>query len=114
MSCSTTPPPPLLTRNGLAALELAVDMGIAAACAEGVGVMDKSLELARARVQLGQSIRFEGQQAVQLHCGIGVMDEYIGSHYFKKLTQLELTFGDTLHHLGEVSERMTDTAGVFA
>ncbi len=31
-----------------------------------------------------------------------------------KLTQLEMTFGDTLHHLGEVSARMQDTAGVFA
>ena len=52
--------------------------------------------------------------AVQLHGGIGVTDEYIGSHYFKKLTQLEMTFGDTLHHLGEVSKRMQETAGVFA
>ena len=41
-------------------------------------------------------------------------DEYIGSHYVKKLTQLELSWGDTLHHLGEVSARMQDTAGVFA
>ena len=40
---------------------------------------------------------------MQLHGGIGVTDEYIGSHYFKRLTQLEMTFGDTLHHLGEVS-----------
>jgi alkylation response protein AidB-like acyl-CoA dehydrogenase len=70
--------------------------------------------LARAKVQLGQSMRFVGQQAVQLHGGIGVTDEYIVSHYFKKLTQLEVTFGDTLHHLGEVSARMQDTAGVFA
>ena len=53
-------------------------------------------------------------QAVQLHGGIGVTDEYIVSHYFKKLTQLEVAFGDTLHHLGEVSARMQDTAGVFA
>ena len=60
------------------------------------------------------SMRFIGQQSVQMHGGIGVTDEYIGSHYFKKLTQLELTFGDTLHHLGEVSARMQDTAGVFA
>ena len=57
---------------------------------------------------------FIGQASVQLHGGIGVTDEYVGSHYFKKLTQLELTFGDTLHHLGEVSQRMQDTAGVFA
>jgi alkylation response protein AidB-like acyl-CoA dehydrogenase len=44
-------------------------------------------------------MRFVGQQAVQLHGGIGVTDEYIVSHYFRKLTQLEMTFGDTLHHL---------------
>ena len=48
--------------------------------------------MARAKVQLGQSMRFVGQQAVQLHGGgIGVTDEYIVSHYFKKLTQLEVT-----------------------
>jgi hypothetical protein len=43
-----------------------------------------------------------------------VTDEYIVSHCFKSLTQLEMTFGDTLHHLGEVSRRMDETAGVFA
>jgi alkylation response protein AidB-like acyl-CoA dehydrogenase len=59
-------------------------------------------------------MRFVSQQSVQLHGGIGVTDEYIGSHYFKKLTQLELTYGDTAHHLGEVSARMQDTAGVFS
>jgi hypothetical protein len=41
-------------------------------------------------------------------------DEYIVSHYFKRLTQMEMTFGDSLHHLGEVSSHMQDTAGVFA
>nr|WP_315473524.1 acyl-CoA dehydrogenase family protein [uncultured Rhodoferax sp.] len=164
-------PATLITTQGLAALEHAVDIGIAATCAEAVGVMDKTVALtaeylntrkqfgvaissfqalrhraadmkmqlelarsmsfyaslklnapaperraamARAKVQLGQSMRFVGQQSVQLHGGIGVTDEYIGSHYFKKLTQLEMTFGDSLHHLGEVSARMQDTAGVFA
>ena len=69
--------------------------------------------IARARVQLGQSMRYVGQQAVQLHGGIGVTDEYIISHHFKKLTQLEMTYGDSLHHLGEVSARMRETAGVM-
>ena len=64
--------------------------------------------------QLGQSMRFVGQQCIQLHGGIGVTDEYAGSHYFKRLTVIELTFGDTLFHLGEVSARMQETAGVFA
>jgi alkylation response protein AidB-like acyl-CoA dehydrogenase len=161
----------LITADGLTALEHAVDIGIAATCAEAVGVLDKTMAvtveymntrkqfgvtlaafqalrhrvadmkmqlelarsmsyyaslklnapaddrrraMARAKYQLGASMRFIGQQSVQLHGGIGVTDEYIGSHYFKKLTQLELSFGDTLHHLGEVSERMQDTAGVFA
>jgi alkylation response protein AidB-like acyl-CoA dehydrogenase len=36
------------------------------------------------RVQLGQSMRFVGQQCIQLHGGIGVTDEYIASHYFKR------------------------------
>ncbi|MGE0096926.1 MAG: acyl-CoA dehydrogenase family protein [Hydrogenophaga sp.] len=164
-------PAQLITSDGLAALEHGVDIGIAAICAEAVGVLDRTLAitveymntrkqfgvaiatfqalrhrvadmkmqlelarsmsyyaslklnapaterraaLARAKVQLGTAMRFVGQQAVQLHGGIGVTDEYIVSHYFKKLTQLEMTFGDTLHHLGEVSSRMQDTAGVFA
>ncbi|MEW6703692.1 MAG: acyl-CoA dehydrogenase family protein [Pseudomonadota bacterium] len=157
--------------EGHAALELAVDVGIAALCAEAVGAMDKLLLLtaeylntrkqfgvpigsfqalrhrmadckmqlelgrsmsyyatlklgeapavrrraiAQAKVQLGRSMRFLGQQSVQMHGGIGVTDEYIGSHYFKRLTCIELSFGDTLHHLGEVSARMQDTAGVFS
>jgi alkylation response protein AidB-like acyl-CoA dehydrogenase len=161
----------LVTLDGLAALEHAVDIGIALSCAEAVGLLDKTMDitveylntrkqfgvalstfqalrhrvadmkmqlelarsmsyyaslklnapaqerrraLARAKYQLGISMRFVGQQSVQLHGGIGVTDEYIGSHYFKKLTQLELSFGDTLHQLGEVSQRMQDTAGVFA
>jgi alkylation response protein AidB-like acyl-CoA dehydrogenase len=70
--------------------------------------------ISQAKVQLGQSMRFMGQQATQMHGGIGVTDEYVGSHYFKRLTCIELMFGDTLHHLGEVSARMQDTAGVFA
>ena len=154
-----------------AALEHAIDIGIAALCAEAVGAMDKlvavtveyrntrmqfgvtiatfqalkhriadvkmQLELARsmsyfaslklnepaparrralaqAKLQLGQAMRYVGQQCIQLHGGIGVTDEYIASHYFKRLTVMEMTYGDTLHQLGEVSARMQNTAGVFA
>jgi len=51
---------------------------------------------------------------VQLHGGIGVTNEYMISHYFKALTHMEISYGDSLHQLGEVSARMQDTAGVFA
>ncbi|MEO6745880.1 MAG: acyl-CoA dehydrogenase family protein [Caldimonas sp.] len=153
------------------ALERAIDVGIAALCAEAVGVMDKlvaitveymntrkqfgvpiatfqalrhrmadvkmQLELARsmsffatlkldepaparrralaqAKLQLGQSMRYVGQQCIQLHGGIGVTDEYSAGHYFKRLTVMEMTYGDSMHQLGEVAARMQDTAGVFA
>ena len=95
-------------------LELARSMSYYASLKLGQPEAERRQAVSRAKVQLGQSLRFVGQQSVQLHGGIGVTDEYIGSHYFKKLTQLEMSFGDTMHHLGEVSARMQETAGVFA
>jgi len=59
--------------------------------------------LSQAKVQLGQSMRFVGQQCTQLHGGIGVTDEYIGSHYFKRLTMIDLMFGNQQHHLTRYS-----------
>lgn len=95
-------------------LELARSMSYYAALKLNSPALERRSAMARAKYQLGNSMRFLGQQAVQLHGGIGVTDEYIVSHYFKHLTQLEMTFGDTLHHLGEVSNHMQETAGVFA
>ena len=95
-------------------LELARSMSYYATLKLGAPEAERRQALSRAKVQLGQSMRFVGQQSVQLHGGIGVTDEYAGSHYFKRLTQLEMTYGDTLHHLGEVSNRMQASAGVFA
>ena len=95
-------------------LELARSMSYYASLKLNAPADERRRALARAKVQLGQSMRFVGQQAVQLHGGIGVTDELIVSHYFKKLTQLEMTYGDSLHHLGEVSARMQESAGVFA
>lgn len=95
-------------------LELARSMSYFASLKLGEPAPQRRRAVSQARVQLGQSMRFVGQQCVQLHGGIGVTDEYVASHYFKRLTMLELGFGDTLHHLGEVSSRMQDTAGVFA
>ncbi len=95
-------------------LELARSMSYYASLKLNAPGDERRRAMARAKYQLGMSMRFVGQQSVQLHGGIGVTDEYIGSHYFKKLTQLDLCFGDTLHQLGQVSERMQETAGVFA
>ncbi len=95
-------------------LELARSMSFFATLKLGEAPDARRLAISQAKVQLGESMRFVGQQCIQLHGGIGVTDEYIASHYFKRLTVMEMTFGDTLHHLGEASARMQDTAGVFA
>jgi alkylation response protein AidB-like acyl-CoA dehydrogenase len=95
-------------------LELARSMSYYATLKLGEAPDVRRRAVSQAKVQLGQSARFVSQQAIQLHGGIGMTDEYIGSHYFKRLTTMEMQFGDTLHHIGEVSARMLDTAGVFA
>lgn len=95
-------------------LELARSMSYYATLKLGTAPEERSLALSRAKVQLGQSMRLVGQQAVQLHGGMGVTDEMRVSHCFKRLTQIEMTLGDTLHHLGQVSDQMQETAGVFA
>jgi alkylation response protein AidB-like acyl-CoA dehydrogenase len=95
-------------------LELARSMSYFASLKLNEPAPARRRALAQAKLQLGQSMRYVGQQCIQLHGGIGVTDEYIASHYFKRLTVMEMTYGDTLHQLGEVSARMQNTAGVFA
>jgi alkylation response protein AidB-like acyl-CoA dehydrogenase len=95
-------------------LELARSMSYYATLRLGDVPAVRRRAVSQAKVQLGKAMRFVGQQCTQLHGGIGVTDEYAGSHYFKRLTVMEMQWGDTLHHLGEVSQRMQDTAGVFA
>lgn len=51
-----------------------------------------------AKVVIGQAGKYIAQQAVQLHGGMGVTDELIVSHYFKRLTSIDLTFGDADFH----------------
>ena len=143
--------------SALPAIEQALDVGLAALCAEAVGVMDalvaataeylktrqqfgqpigrfqalqhrmadmllhceqarsmsylaamrctagdvreRRRTLSAAKVTIGQACRFIGQNAVQLHGGMGMSDELNVSHWFKRLAVIELTFGDSDTHL---------------
>ena len=55
--------------------------------------------LSAAKVLVGQACRFVGQQSIQLHGGMGMTDELLISHHFRRLTAIELSLGDTEHHL---------------
>jgi len=149
--------------TALPAIEAAIDVGLAAQCAEAVAIMqallDATVEYLRTRQQFGQPIgrfqalqhrvadmlihleqarsmsylaaqhctstdanerrsalsaakviigeasRFVGQQAVQLHGGMGMTDELKISHWFKRLTAIEVMFGDTDSNLQRYTTR---------
>jgi alkylation response protein AidB-like acyl-CoA dehydrogenase len=59
--------------------------------------------ISAAKVQIGRSAKFIGQQATQMHGGIGMTMEYKGGHYFKRLTMIEQAFGDSDYHLRKLA-----------
>jgi pimeloyl-CoA dehydrogenase small subunit len=84
----------------LVALEQARSMAMYAAMMSDEGdVSERTNALSAAKVQICRSARFIGEQAVQLHGGIGVTEECQVGHYYRRLTMLELLFGDAAHHL---------------
>ncbi|MEX2474996.1 acyl-CoA dehydrogenase family protein [Marinobacter sp.] len=60
--------------------------------------------ISMAKTLVGQAARFVGQEGVQLHGGMGVTDEMVAAHLFKRLTLINLLFGDADHHLAQVSD----------
>jgi pimeloyl-CoA dehydrogenase small subunit len=65
--------------------------------------VDRCKAIAAAKVQIGRSGRFIGQQAIQLHGGIGMTMEYKVGHYFKRVTAIDTLFGDADHHLAKLA-----------
>jgi alkylation response protein AidB-like acyl-CoA dehydrogenase len=57
-----------------------------------------------AKATIGRAARFIGQQAVQLHGGMGMTEELAIGHYFKRLTALQFEFGSTDYHVARYAE----------
>ena len=79
---------------------------LAAVRVDSPDAAERSRAVAAARAYIGTQARFVGQQAVQLHGGMGVVDELNVGHYFKRLTMIGLTFGDVDYHLGRFSDTL--------
>lgn len=60
----------------------------------------RRLAVSAAKVGVGQAARRVGEEAVQLHGGIGMTLDYAAGHYLKRLTAFRAEFGDERHHLG--------------
>lgn len=82
-------------------VELARSMAFMAAMTlqDGADDATRRRTIAAAKVQVATSVRFIGQNAIQLHGGIGMSEEYRVGHYFKRATMLERLFGDVGYHL---------------
>jgi len=85
-----------------AACELSKSMAYMAAVRAGGDGDDadgRARAASAAKVQIGKAGRFVGQQAVQMHGGMGMTDELPVGHYFKRLTMIDTQFGDVDFHL---------------
>jgi hypothetical protein len=55
--------------------------------------------ISAAKVVVGRACRYVGENAVQLHGGMGMTDELVVSHYFKRLFAIDASLGDIDYHL---------------
>ena len=94
----------------LVALEQARSMAMfAAVMAAEENTAERRRAIAAAKVQIGRSGRHIGQEAIQLHGGIGMTMEYKVGHYFKRMTMIDKLFGDADVHL----ESLARLGGLF-
>ncbi|HTV46319.1 MAG TPA: acyl-CoA dehydrogenase family protein [Stellaceae bacterium] len=67
---------------------------------------ERARNLSMAKVGVGQAARFVSQNAIQLHGGIGMTEEYAVGHYFRRCMVIEHMFGDTAHHLSLLADQI--------
>ncbi len=66
--------------------------------------LERSRGMAAVKAVIGKAGRFVAQNAVQLHGGIGVSEEHIVSHYFRRLTAIGMMLGDTGSQISKLAE----------
>jgi pimeloyl-CoA dehydrogenase small subunit len=95
----------------LMALEQARSMAMfAAMMAAETDAGERRSAISAAKAQTGRSGKFIGQQAIQLHGGIGMTIEYKIGHYFKRMTMIDAMLGDADYHLRELARRRASPA----
>ena len=63
----------------------------------------RSCAVSAAKAYIGRAGKLVGEQAIQLHGGIGVTEECAVGHYYRRLTMIDILFGDSAHHLAVVA-----------
>ncbi|MFD4183919.1 acyl-CoA dehydrogenase family protein, partial [Rhodococcus sp. NPDC058514] len=88
-------------------LELASSMSLYATMSLADGVVDPTIA-SRAKLQIGRSSRHIGQEAIQMHGGIGLTAEYPVGHYVSRLVAIEHTLGSADDHLRVLAGTVAD------
>ena len=89
----------------LGALEQARSMAyVAAAHADHADPVERRKAISAAKAVVGRHARFVGENAVQLHGGMGMTDDLAVGHYFKRLSSIDMTWGNTEHHVERYSD----------
>ncbi len=91
-------------------LEQAVSMTYMANIRLAEPAEERAKAISAAKVQIGRACRFVGQNAIQLHGGMGMTDEMAIGHYFKRATLIETEYGNTDHHLRRYEALSLDKA----
>jgi alkylation response protein AidB-like acyl-CoA dehydrogenase len=76
---------------------------LAAIMVDDADAAQRAHDISTAKVGVGQAARFVSQNAVQLHGGIGMTEEYAVGHYFRRCMVIEHSFGDTGYHLSKLA-----------
>jgi pimeloyl-CoA dehydrogenase small subunit len=91
----------------LIALEQGRSMAmLAAMMVDEPDIEERTHNIAMAKVGVGQASRFVAQNAIQLHGGIGMTEEYAVGHYFRRVMVIEHMFGDPAHHLSRLAQQV--------
>jgi alkylation response protein AidB-like acyl-CoA dehydrogenase len=77
----------------------------ATSMADSDDAAERAAAIHAAKAEIGRGGRLCGENAIQLHGGVGMTDEYAVGHYFKRVTAIDLTFGDADHHLRALAAR---------
>ncbi len=79
-------------------------MYLAAMSTSETDAATRARSISAAKAQIGRSAKFIGQQATQLHGGIAMTFEYKLGHLFKRLTMIDMSYGDADYHLARLGE----------
>jgi alkylation response protein AidB-like acyl-CoA dehydrogenase len=91
-------------------VEQSVSMTYMATIKVDESAAERAKAVSAMKVRIGRACKFVGQNAIQIHGGMGMTDELAIGHYFKRASLIEGLFGSVDHHLKRYESLSFDAA----